>query len=60
MIGAGFPPKAIREVQNDKTPLDLTLRLASYSRAVCWSERTAQTCFQEEFYLLSKVRKHRA
>jgi hypothetical protein len=60
MIGAGFLLKAFREVQNDKTPLDLTVRLASHSRAVCWPERTAQTRFQEELYLSRKVRKHRA
>jgi hypothetical protein len=59
MMGEAFPHKAFREVQDDKIPLGLTVRLASYSRAVCWSGCTAQTCPQEEFNLLRKVRKVR-
>jgi hypothetical protein len=51
--------KAFREVQNAKAPLDLTVRFAGYSRAMCWSGRTAQACFQEEFYRLRKVYKVR-
>src|SRR6516164_1922822 len=60
--GHVFPHEAFCEVQNDKTPLGLTVCLAGYSRVVCWSGRTAQACFQEEFYRLRKVhkaRKHR-
>jgi len=51
--------KAFREVQNAKAPLDLTVRFAGYSRAMCWSGRTAEACFQEEFYRLRKVHKVR-
>ena len=59
-IGAGIPIKAFREVQNEKIPLDLLVRLAGNSRGVRWSERPAESRFQEEFFGPRKGGNHRA